>query len=98
MVDLDIQGDAMTEKTAPDEIRIENDVPMPPDRPTWKKHVDKLNVGQSFRVEIRHWASLRNAATNQNRKGNKRYKTQKVKERPGPGKKVQDFARVWRVK
>ena len=82
----------------PEEIRIDSDFPMPPERPTWKKHLDRLDVGQSFRVDIKHWASLRNAATNQNRKGNKRYSTKKVKERPTKGQKVREFARVWRVK
>lgn len=81
-----------------DEIKIDDNIPPPQPRPQFKKHLDRLEVGQSFRVEIEQWASLRNAAGNANRQTNKQFTVKKVRERPKPREKMKDYARVWRVK
>lgn len=81
-----------------DEIKIEKNIPPPPPKPKFKQHLDKLEVGESFRVDIEHWASLRNAAGNANRATNKQFTVQKKKERPKRGERLKEYARVWRIK
>lgn len=78
------------------EIKIEQDVPVPKKKVQFKAHLDQLDVGKSFRVPLEHWASLRNAVANQNRRSDRKYTVHKVKER-GDDKKTHEFARVWRI-
>ncbi len=78
------------------EIKIEQDVPIPKPKVQFKAHLDQLEIGQSFRVPLEHWASLRNAVGNQNRRSERTYTVHKVKER-GDDRKLYEFARVWRT-
>lgn len=80
------------------EIKIDNNIPPPQERPRFREPIDKLEVGQSFRVEIERWASLRNAAGKATRSTNKKFTVKKVRERPKKNEKMKDYARVWRVK
>lgn len=80
------------------DIKIEKNVPPPKPRPQFRKHLNELDVDDSFKVDIEYWASLRNAAGSLNRMGNKKFTVKKVKERPKRGAKMQEFARVWRIK
>lgn len=78
-------------------IKIEKDVPVPRPRNKFKEYLDKLEVGESFRVTLDQWPALRNAAGNANKKTNKKFTVKKVQEQPSKGRKKIDYARVWRT-
>lgn len=85
--------------SSPPKITIDTGIEPPAPRPTFKKFIDKLEVGESFRVPIESWASIRNAAGNANRASNKKFTVQKVSEQIRKGsKKLSDYARIWRTK
>lgn len=93
-------------------IVIEDDVQQPEVRVNFKQYLDKLKVGQSFRVDAEHKDQLRNAVSNaQRRSPPKKFMVRKVKEPVNSRKvvgsisdgrrtrgKVEEFARVWRLK
>lgn len=83
------------------DIVIDDGIPVPKERPNFKSHIDKLEVGQSFRVDPEYWTSLRNAASNMNKRTEKRFVVNKVKEpvdASKPGSKEGEFVRIWRKK
>jgi hypothetical protein len=83
------------------DIVIDNGIAIPKERPNFKRHIDKLEVGQSFRVDPEFWTSLRNAASNMNKRTEKQFVVNKVSEPVDPTKpdgKETEFARIWRKK
>ncbi len=81
------------------EINIDNGVPVPKERPNFKQHLEKLEVGQSFRVDPDYWTSIRNAASNMNKRTDKGFVVHKVKEAVNldkPDGRQAQFVRVWR--
>jgi len=81
------------------EIRIESGIPIPKERPQFKSHIEKMEIGDSFRVHVEHWTSLRNAASNMNKRTAKKFVVQKVKEPINPDRKTGEkieFVRIWR--
>lgn len=88
------------------DITIDSGIPVPKERPNFKSHIDKLEVGQSFRVDPEYWTSLRNAASNMNKRTEKRFVVNKVTEpvdlskvsHAGPMTKTGEFVRIWRKK
>lgn len=83
------------------DIVIDDGIPVPKERPNFKEHIDKLDVGQSFRVDSEYWTSLRNAASNMNKRTEKRFVVNKVNEPVDPSKpsgKEGSFVRIWRKK
>ena len=55
------------------DITIDNGIPIPKERPNFKSYIDEMEVGQSFRVDQEYWTSLRNAASNMNKRTEKRF-------------------------
>ena len=83
------------------EIVIDKGIPIPKERPQFKSHIDEMEVGDSFRVDPDYWTSLRNAASNMNKRTDKRFVVNKVKEPVDlkkPDGKQGDFVRIWRKK
>lgn len=83
------------------EIRIDDGIPVPKERPNFKQHLEKLEPGQSFRVDVDYWTSLRNAASNMNKRTDKHFVVHKVHEpinEEKPEGKTDDYVRVWRKK
>lgn len=83
------------------DIVIEDNIPVPKDRPKFIKHLETLKVGQSFRVDIQYWASLRNSVANLNKRSNKNFVCRKVKEPVNSNKpkgQYSEYIRVWRKK
>jgi len=81
------------------EIHIDDGIPVPKERPNFKQHLEKLDLAQSFRVDIEYWTSLRNAASNMNKRTDKHFVVHKVKESVNPEKpegKQAEYVRVWR--
>ncbi len=81
------------------EIVIEKNIPIPKERPNFKSHIDEMDIGDSFRVETEYWTSLRNAASNMNKRTDKKFVVNKVKEPVNPKKPKGDqgeFVRIWR--
>ena len=81
------------------EINIDSGVPVPKERPNFKQHLEKLEVGQSFRVDPDYWTSLRNAASNMNKRTDKSFVVHKVEEPVNldkPNGSKSQFVRVWR--
>lgn len=83
------------------DIVIDSGIPIPKERPKFKKYIDEMEVGQSFRVGPQHWTSLRNAASNMNKRTEKRFVVNKVKEPidhtiTDSNKAL--FVRIWRTK
>lgn len=79
------------------EIKVESGIPVPQERPNFLKILKSLNVNDSFRVERNYWSSLRNAASNMNKRSDKHFVVRKVKEPPTPkSKTIEEFIRVWR--
>lgn len=80
-------------------IKIEANIPIPKPRTQYKSWLDKLAVGQTFRVSIENWSALRNAAGNSNKKSNKKFTVRKVSEPVKKGGRTErEYARVWRTK
>ncbi len=83
------------------DIVIDDGIPVPKERPNFKSHIDKLDKGQSFRVDLEYWTSLRNAASNMNKRTEKRFIVNKVMEAVDiskPDGKEGGFVRIWRKK
>lgn len=83
------------------DITIDKGIPVPKERPNFKRHIDTMEVGDSFRVDPEYWTSLRNAASNMNKRTEKRFVVNKVKEPVDlkkPDGKEAEFARIWRKK
>ena len=83
------------------DIVIDTGVPIPKERPNFKSYIDKLEVGESFRVDPEYWTSLRNAASNMNKRTEKRFVVNKVKEPVDTAKPdgiIREFVRIWRKK
>lgn len=83
------------------DIVIDSGIPIPKERPKFKKYIDEMEVGQSFRVGPQHWTSLRNAASNMNKRTEKRFVVNKVKEpidHTIDDSKQASFVRIWRTK
>jgi len=81
------------------EILIDSGIPIPKERPKFKKFIDEMGVGQSFRVGPEHWTSLRNAASNMNKRTKKQFVVNKVQEpvnREDPDSATDSFVRIWR--
>lgn len=81
------------------EITIDSGVPVPKERPNFKSHLEKLDAGQSFRVDVEYWTSLRNAASNMNKRTDKHFVVHKVSEPVNPEKpegRKAEYVRVWR--
>lgn len=83
------------------DIVIDDGIPIPKERPKFKKYIDDMEVGQSFRVDSQNWTSLRNAASNMNKRTAKRFVVNKVREPIDhtitDGNKAW-FVRIWRTK
>ena len=85
-------------------IVIEDKIPVPKERPNFRQYLQKLTVGQSFRVEIEDASQLRNAVNNMNKrnKDKKHFVVRKVTEKIFPKSKrnsqEKEFVRVWRDK
>ena len=83
------------------DITIDTGVPIPKERPNFKSYIDKMEVTHSFRVDPEYWTSLRNAASNMNKRTEKRFVVNKVKEPVDlqkPDGNTGDFVRIWRKK
>lgn len=83
------------------DIVIDSGIPIPKERPLFKSHIDKLEVGESFRVDPEYWTSLRNAASNMNKRTEKRFVVNKVREpvnHARPDDTAAEFVRIWRKK
>ncbi len=83
------------------DIVIDDGIPVPKERPNFKSHIDRLEVGQSFRVDPEYWTSLRNAASNMNKRTEKRFVVNKVREPVNtvkPDGTEGEFVRIWRKK
>ncbi len=83
------------------DITIDKGIPVPKERPNFKSYIDKMEVTDSFRVDPEYWTSLRNAASNMNKRTEKRFVVNKVKEPVDPTKpdgKEAEFVRIWRKK
>jgi hypothetical protein len=83
------------------EIVIDKNIPVPKERPNFKSHIDEMEVGDSFRVDSEYWTSLRNAASNMNKRTDKRFVVNKVNEPVDlkkPDGKQGEFVRIWRKK
>jgi len=83
------------------EIVIDKGIPIPKERPQFKSHIDEMEVTDSFRVDPEYWTSLRNAASNMNKRTDKRFVVNKVKEPVDlkkPDGKEGEFVRIWRKK
>jgi hypothetical protein len=83
------------------EIVIDKNIPVPKERPNFKSHIDEMEVGDSFRVDPEYWTSLRNAASNMNKRTDKRFVVNKVTEpvdQKKPDGKEGEFVRIWRKK
>jgi hypothetical protein len=83
------------------EIVIDKNIPVPKERPNFKSHIDEMEVGDSFRVDPEYWTSLRNAASNMNKRTDKRFVVNKVNEPVDlkkPDGKQGEFVRIWRKK
>lgn len=81
------------------DIVIDTGIPVPKERPNFKEHIDTLDVGHSFRVDPEYWTSLRNAASNMNKRTEKRFVVNKVSEPIDPKKPkgtLGEFVRIWR--
>ncbi len=81
------------------DIVIDTGIPVPKERPNFKAYIDKLEVGESFRVDPEYWTSLRNAASNMNKRTEKRFVVNKVTEPVDalkPNSKEGEFVRIWR--
>ena len=83
------------------DITIDKGIPVPRERPNFKKHIDVMKVTESFRVDPEYWTSLRNAASNMNKRTEKRFVVNKTNEfvdlekQSGP---TRDYVRIWRKK
>jgi len=83
------------------DIVIDKGIPIPKERPQFKSHIDEMEVTDSFRVDPEFWTSLRNAASNMNKRTDKRFVVNKVKEPVNlkkPDGKEGEFVRIWRKK
>lgn len=81
------------------EIKVDEGIPVPRERPQFKQHLEKLEPGQSFRVDTEHWTSLRNTASNLNKRTDMHFVVRKVEEPVNPDKpggRKASFIRVWR--
>lgn len=87
------------------EIVIEKGIPAPEEKISFKPHLDKLKVGESFRVPHRYIKQLRTAVGNANSKSERKYVVAMVeagKDGEPDIDHAQDneskvFARAWRT-
>lgn len=89
-----------------DEIKIDQGVPLPPDKPRLRPILDKLEVHDpsnpkcksSFAVPLEQYQYLRTAVSNAHRDmEGKRFTIKRVKERHPKTHKLVTVARVWRT-
>lgn len=69
-------------------IVIEKGVP-PPDRPAILATINSMGVGESFKMNIKHWSALRNGASKAQKATKKKFKVHRIKGTDDIG--------VWRV-